>query len=142
MRMPDLIVYTDGGSRGNPGHAAIAAIICDSSGKVLLSHSEYIGETTNNVAEYRAVLKALKLAAKHGSGRVTCTMDSQLVMMQLSGRYKIKKPHLRELHDMVKAEEKKFSSVSYTHVKREDRMVSLADSMLNHTLDRVEGKLR
>ena len=69
-------------------------------------------------------------------------MDSQLVMMQLSGRYKIKKPHLRELHDMVKAEEKKFSSVSYTHVKREDRMVSLADSMLNHTLDRVEGKLR
>ncbi len=142
MPMPGLMVYTDGGSRGNPGHAAIAVIIADASGKVLQTHSEYIGETTNNVAEYRAVLKALKLARKHGGGSVTCTMDSQLVMMQLSGKYRIKKPHLKELHDMVKEEEKGFSSVSYAHVRREDRMVSLADSMLNHTLDRVEGKLR
>ncbi len=138
--MSDIMVYTDGGSRGNPGDAAIAVLIYDSSGKLLQSHSEYIGVNTNNVAEYRAVLKALKLAKKHGSGSVTCTMDSQLVMMQLSGKYKIKKPHLKELFLMVKEEEKSFRSVSYAHVRREDKYVTLADSLLNRILDRIEVK--
>jgi ribonuclease HI len=142
MTMPDLAIYTDGGSRGNPGDAAIAVLIYDGKGKLLQSHSEYIGTTTNNVAEYRAVLKALKLAGRHGSGDVSCTMDSQLVMMQLSGKYKVKKPHLLELHGMVKREEKRFRSVSYSHVKREDSHVSLADSLLNRTLDMVEAKRR
>jgi ribonuclease HI len=138
--MDNLIVYTDGGARGNPGPAAIAVLIYDGKGKLLQSHSEYIGETTNNVAEYRAVLKALKLAKRHGKGDVACTMDSQLVAMQLSGKYRIKKPHLRELSGLVRKEEKNFKSLSYSHVRREDRRVSLADSMLNRVLDRIEGK--
>jgi ribonuclease HI len=137
--MPGLRIYTDGGARGNPGPSAIAVLIYGG-GKLLKSHSEYIGVNTNNVAEYRAVLKALKLARKHGSGDIVCVLDSQLVMMQLSGKYRIKKPHLRELFSMVKEEEKNFRSVSYSHVRREDRRVSLADSMLNRVLDRIEGK--
>jgi ribonuclease HI len=138
----DLKIYTDGGARGNPGPAAIALLIYGSNDKLLARHSEFIGETTNNVAEYRAVLKALKIAKKHSSGDVLCTMDSQLVMMQLAGKYKIKKPHLRELSKMVKEEEKNFSSVSYGHVKRGDKRITLADSMLNDVLDRIEAKLK
>jgi len=138
--MADIRIYTDGGSRGNPGPAAFALLIYDSNGKLLESHSEFIGDATNNTAEYRGMLKALKLARKHSSGDVACTMDSELAIMQLSGKYKIKKPHLRDLFRLVKAEERHFRSVTYTHVKREDRYVSLADSMLNRTLDRVAGK--
>jgi ribonuclease HI len=141
--MADIVIYTDGGSRGNPGPAAIAVLIYDSRGKLLASHSEYIGETSNNVAEYRAVLKALKLAKKHGAGgAVSCVMDSELVARQLSGKYKVKKPHLRELYSLVKDEEKAFSSVSYANVRREDERISLADYLLNASLDRMEAKRR
>ncbi len=138
--MADLKIYTDGGSRGNPGPAAFALLIYDPKGKLLESHSEYIGETTNNVAEYRGILKALKMARKHGSGEVLCIMDSELAAMQLSGKYKIKKPHLMELFGLVKKEERHFRSVTYAHVRRDDRRISLADRMLNRTLDRVTGK--
>jgi ribonuclease HI len=137
--MTSLSIFTDGGARGNPGPAAIALLIYDSHGKLLASHSEFIGNATNNVAEYRAVLRALKMAAKFRPSSVVCTLDSQLVASQLAGRYKIKKPHLRELHEMVKREEKKLGKVSYKNVKRNDRRISLADSMLNEMLDRVEG---
>ena len=138
--MADLNIYTDGGSRGNPGPAAFALLIYGPNRNLLESHSEYIGEATNNVAEYRGILKALKLARKHGSGDILCTMDSELAVKQLSGKYKVKKPHIRELFELVKEEEKHFRSVSYAHVRREDRRISLADSMLNRTLDRVTGK--
>ena len=134
--MEDMMVYTDGGSRGNPGPAAIAAIVTDCSGRLLQKHSEYIGVATNNVAEYMAVLKAMKLALRHGNGKLVCVMDSQLVCRQLSGQYKIKKPHLKELFEQVKEEEKKFSSVKYEHVKRENAAIQQADAMLNETLDR------
>ncbi len=133
----DLKIYTDGGSRGNPGPAAFALLIYDSKGNLLENHSEYIGEGTNNVAEYRGILKALKMARKHSSGKIVCTMDSQLVVMQLSGKYKVKKAHLLELFEMVREEEKSFKSVKYEHVNRWDKRISLADSLLNRTLDRV-----
>lgn len=143
MRMADIVIYTDGGSRGNPGHAAIAVLIYDGNGKLLASHSEYIGEATNNVAEYRAVLKALKLAKKHGAGKsVSCVMDSELVARQLSGRYKVKQPHLLVLYDLVKDAEKAFSSVAYSNVRREDEKIALADYLLNASLDRMEARLR
>jgi ribonuclease HI len=138
--MADLNIYTDGGSRGNPGPAAFALLVYDSKGKLLESHSEYIGENTNNVAEYRGILKALHMARKHGSGDVLCIMDSELAVMQLSGKYRIKKSHLLELFGLVKKEEGHFRSVTYSHVRRDDRRISLADRMLNRTLDRVTGK--
>jgi ribonuclease HI len=140
--MADLKIYTDGGARGNPGPAAFALLIYDSGGRLLESHGEYIGEATNNVAEYRGVLKALKLAGRHSKGDLLCTMDSKLAVMQLSGKYKVKKPHLRELFGLVKNEERHFGSVRYGHVKREDKRIRLADSMLNEVLDRVEAKLK
>ncbi len=135
--MADMKIFTDGGSRGNPGPAAFALLIYDNKGNLLESHSEFIGDATNNVAEYRGILKALKIANKHGKGDVLCTMDSELAVMQLSGKYKVKKPHLRELYEMVKAEEKNFKSVSYAHVKRDDQYIICADGMLNKTLDKV-----
>ncbi|UCD03437.1 MAG: ribonuclease HI family protein [Candidatus Aenigmatarchaeota archaeon] len=138
--MPAMKIFTDGGSRGNPGPAAFALLIYDSRGKLLESHSEFIGPATNNVAEYRGVLKALKLARKHGKGEVVCTMDSELAVMQLSGKYKIKKVHLKELHALVREEERHFKKVTYTHVKREDKHISCVDSMLNDILDKIEAK--
>jgi ribonuclease HI len=139
-RVSGLSIYTDGGSRGNPGPAAIALLIYGG-GRLLASHSEYIGEATNNVAEYRAVLKALRMAARlFKPSSVVCTLDSQLVASQLAGKYKIKNLHLRELNEMVKREERKLGKVSYRSVKREDPRISLADGMLNRMLDRVRRR--
>jgi ribonuclease HI len=142
--MKEIIIYTDGGARGNPGPAAFALLIYDSEGKLLTSHSEYIGEQTNNVAEYRAVVKALKMAGKYKPGSVKCVMDSKLVANQLSGNYKIKKPHLRELHDMAKKAEKGLGTaeVEYQNVRREDKRIGLADRMLNMMLDKVVGSVK
>jgi len=136
--MCDLKIYTDGGARGNPGPAAIALLIFDSKGHLLASHRQYIGTATNNVAEYRAVLKALHMARKYKPGPVLCTLDSQLVASQLSGKYKVKKPHLKELFSLVKETEKSFGSVKYEHVRRHDKRIMIADRMLNEMLDKVE----
>lgn len=138
--MPEIKIYTDGGSRGNPGPAAFALLVYDSRGKLLESHSEFIGTATNNVAEYRAILKALKMAKKHGNGEILCTMDSELAVMQLSGKYRIKKSHLKELYMMVKEEEKNFKKVTYAHVKRDNIHISCVDFMLNDILDKVGAK--
>lgn len=139
--MPALEVFTDGGSRGNPGPAAIAALVYGG-GRLLKSHSEFIGEATNNVAEYRAVIRGLKLASAFGSGPIAVTLDSQLVASQLSGAYKVKKGHLQELWDMAKKEERRFSSVEYRHVMRTDPRVATADRLLNAMLDAVRRKQR
>jgi ribonuclease HI len=104
---------------------------------LLKTHSEYIGEATNNVAEYRAVLRALEMAPRYKVGSIKCTMDSKLVANQLSGNYKVKKPHLRELHDLVKEAEKSFDSVIYEHVSRNDKRIMIADRLLNEMLDSV-----
>ena len=135
--MSGLNIYTDGGSRGNPGPAAVALLITDDKGKLLTSHSEYIGIATNNVAEYRAVLRALVIARKYKADSVTCVLDSKLVASQLGGSYKVKKAHLKELHRLVKDAERSFGSVSYEHVRREDSRIQLADRMLNQMLDKV-----
>jgi ribonuclease HI len=136
--MTSLKIYTDGGARGNPGPAAIALLIYGSSGKLLASHSEFIGTATNNVAEYRAVLKALKMAGKHRPGSVVCVLDSKLVASQLAGKYKIKKPHLKELFGLVRKAEKGLGRVEYEHVRREDKRIALADRLLNGMLDKME----
>jgi len=140
--MAELNIFTDGGARGNPGPAAIALLIFDGHGKPLFSHAEYIGIATNNVAEYRAVLKALVAAKGHGKGPVICTMDSLLVASQLSGKYKVKEPALKELFAMVKEAEKRFTSVEYRHVSRTHDKIRLADSMLNLMLDKVGRQSR
>ncbi len=111
-----LTIYADGASRGNPGPAAIGAVIKDERQKVLASISQYIGETTNNQAEYRAVIAALKEAAKHGAEQVTLCLDSELVAKQLSGSYKVKNLFLFPLYKEALELCHKFVVLSIVHV--------------------------
>lgn len=129
-----LIVNTDGGARGNPGPAAIGVVISDLNNKVLENFSEYLGEKTNNEAEYLAVIAGLRLVAKYKPQEVIFKIDSELVVRQLNGVYKIKQPHLQELFILLQKEKAKLSQVKFTHVMREDN--SQADSLVNKCLDR------
>ncbi|MBI2167760.1 MAG: ribonuclease HI family protein [Candidatus Omnitrophica bacterium] len=129
------IVFSDGGARGNPGPAAIGVLVCNSKGGVLREHKERIGETTNNVAEYRAVLKGLELAHELGFEEVSYFVDSELVARQLSGRYRVKSDHLKELFLQAKEREKPFRKVVYQQVPREHEKIKWADRLVNRALD-------
>ena len=132
----ELVVYTDGGARGNPGPAAIGAVVLDPSSEppeVVATVSECIGVATNNVAEYRAVIEGLKAARAVGARRVVLRADSQLVIRQLEGRYRVKQPHLRSLFDEARALLEEFPEVELTHVRREDN--TDADALVNAALD-------
>ena len=96
-----VTIYSDGGARGNPGPAAIGVLICDHEGNELQDHQETIGSTTNNVAEYKAVLAGLDLAKKLGAREVDYFVDSELVAKQMSGEYRVKTPHILELFLIV-----------------------------------------
>ncbi len=130
-----LIIFTDGASRGNPGQASYGFSISDSDGKLIYEEGKYIGVTTNNVAEYQAVLSALgyvKENLPHVS-EIKFFADSRLVVEQLSGRFKIKSPHLLELINDIRKLESELPNVSYTHVYREKNKV--ADRLANEALD-------
>lgn len=135
--MKKLIVYTDGASRGNPGPASYGFTVADGNGKLLHEEGEYIGTTTNNVAEYTAVLEAFKLLKEkyqeNGPLVIELFADSKLVAEQLSGRYKIKHPNLKPIFGQIKVLEMEFGSVLYTHVPREKN--TLADRLANKALD-------
>lgn len=133
--MDKLFIYTDGASRGNPGPSAVAFLIF-SDQKLLFSHKENIGKSTNNVAEYTALIKALEKASGLSRGEVACFSDSQLMVSQLNGSYKVRKPHLKPLFEKVKALEKGFEKVAYKHLNRTDPTISKADSMVNEALDK------
>ena len=135
MMHDEVITYTDGGARGNPGKAAIGVVIIDKMGKPLLEHGECIGVTTNNVAEYTALITALILARKFTTKRVTCYADSELLVRQLTGVYAVKAAHLKELFAKVREYEKNFSFVKYVHVPREHAGITRADVLVNDTLD-------
>lgn len=126
-------LYTDGGSRGNPGPAAYGFLIYDKD-KKLYQECKKLGKTTNNVAEYTAIIEGLRKSKEFG-GSVQVFSDSELVVRQLNGEYKIKKPHLKELHYKVFKLEKEFKEVSYTHRRRENVMQKLADKLVNEALD-------
>lgn len=129
-----LVINTDGGARGNPGPAGIGVVIKDAaSGEVVFEHGGYIGEATNNVAEYRALLKAVETARDLGAGEVKINMDSELVVRQMLGQYKIKQPDLRKLATEVLVVLKSFSKFSFTHVRREFNQE--ADALVNQALD-------
>jgi ribonuclease HI len=130
-----IYIYTDGGSRGNPGPGAIGILILDEGKKILYRDAEYIGETTNNRAEYTALIEALKKAKKYTKGEVNCFSDSKLMVKQLQGEFKIKSYFLKNLHQKVKELEKNFKRVNYNHVRREDRKIAMADELLNQALD-------
>lgn len=134
MKKGTLTINTDGGARGNPGHAAWAFVVKEN-GKVLYEESEYMGIATNNQAEYTAVLKAMVwLSSNVSCPRVSFILDSELVTRQLTGVYKIKEEHLRELAAKVKEKEHALSfPVTYQSVRREQNRE--ADALVNETLD-------
>lgn len=131
-----VITYTDGASRGNPGLAGVGVLIYDASDeKCLLEDFEFLGQCTNNEAEYRALMLALDRAAKITSGPVKCFMDSELLARQMSGRYAIKSEKLIALAQDVRERAARFSSISFNHVPREHPRLRLADALANKAID-------
>jgi ribonuclease HI len=126
-------LYTDGGARGNPGPAAYAFLIFRD-GKTVCEEAKKLGTTTNNVAEYTAVLEGLRRARKYGDS-VEVFSDSELVVRQLNGEYKTKKPHLKELHYKIKGVESGFKEVRYSNNPREHPVQKAADELVNKALD-------
>ena len=128
-----VVVNVDGGSRGNPGPAAIAAVVQDAGGEVLEERGEGIGRATNNVAEYRALLLGIERAAALGATELELVGDSELVVRQVKGEYKVKDAALRELHAEVGRALAGFESWSNRHVRREQN--AEADRLVNEVLD-------
>jgi catechol 2,3-dioxygenase len=128
-----LTINFDGGSRGNPGPAAIGVVVRDGNGEVLEKAGEKIGEATNNVAEYKALLRGIELAAKHGGTDLELIGDSQLVARQVQGRYKVKNAGIKPLHAEVKRALRGFDSWSIRNVPRAEN--AEADRLVNEALD-------
>ena len=131
-----LVVNVDGGARGNPGPAAIGAVVQGAGGEVLEERGERIGTATNNVAEYRALLLGIERARGLGADEVELVGDSELFVRQVKGEYKVKDATLRELHDEVQRALRPFASWSIRHVRREHN--AEADRLVNQVLDGAE----
>lgn len=130
--MKKLIINTDGGARGNPGPAGIGVVFSDELGNIIAEFSEYIGEATNNVAEYRALILALEKAKDFNCQEVECRLDSELIVKQLKGEYKVRDEKMKELY--AKTQELIFfKPISFVHVKREKNKE--ADSLVNQAID-------
>jgi ribonuclease HI len=131
--MSKVTVNVDGGARGNPGPAAIGVVLRDGGGEILEERGERIGRATNNVAEYRALLAGIELASAHGASELELIGDSELIVRQVEGRYKVKDATMRELHTKVKQALGGFERWSIQHVRRE--MNADADRLVNQALD-------
>lgn len=132
------MIYTnsDGGARGNPGPGAIGVIVREDE-KILTKYSARIGKfVTNNIAEYEALIKALELAAKFTDDEITCVLDSELVVKQLLGEYKVRNPNLLPLFLKVQKLQENFCKIKYVHVSRENKFQIIVDELLNEELDR------
>ncbi len=126
-----MVIFTDGASRGNPGPAAIGAVIKDEQGRLITSLSQAIGRTTNNQAEYQAIIAALERALNLEAGHVDLRSDSELVVNQIKGQYRVKKASLRPLYLKVAQLASQFESFTITCIPREeneeaDRLANLA----------------
>ena len=117
--MKNVVIYTDGGANPNPGPAAIGAVIKDQAGKVIGCISQSIGYATNNEAEYRAVIAALKMAQKLGVQQVELRSDSELLVRQVNGQYKVKAAGIRPFYIEVKQIQEQFESCVLIHIPRE-----------------------
>ena len=132
----EVKLFTDGGSRGNPGPSAAGIVLTDMEGNVVTNTGKYLGITTNNQAEYQAVLHGLQIAKNDGATIVHVYMDSLLVVNQMNGIFKIKNRELWPIHQAIKDLVAQFEKVSFTHIPRE--MNKLADSEVNKVLDEAE----
>jgi ribonuclease HI len=132
-REPEAVLFADGGSRGNPGPAASGAVLTDPSGAVIEEDAAYLGVATNNVAEWTALLMGLKAALRHGVRRLAVRLDSELVVKQLRGEYRVKHAGLQPLHRQALALLRRFESVDVRHVPRKQN--AAADRVVNRVLD-------
>ena len=133
-------IFTDGGARGNPGPAAAAGVIIAGDGTIIEEVTEYLGTTTNNVAEYRALILTLKRAIELGCTRVNVKMDSELGVKQLNGLYRVKDDKMIPLHAEVRHLLTKFEERAIQHVSRKEN--KHADKLVNAVLDARETTLR
>ncbi|HNZ51780.1 MAG: Ribonuclease HI [Candidatus Diapherotrites archaeon ADurb.Bin253] len=131
------MIYTnsDGGARGNPGPGAVAALV-RKEGEIITKYSKFIGEnTTNNVAEYEGLILALELASNITKDEITCFLDSELVVKQLLGEYKVRNKNILPLFLKVQKLQERFKKIKYAHVPRTDNFQIIVDEMLNEELD-------
>ncbi len=133
MRLKKAVIYADGASRGNPGPAAIGVTIKDKRGKLITLISQRIGRATNNQAEYRAIIAALEEAVRLGVKQVDIKMDSELVVKQISGEYRVKKATLKPLYQQVKQLQGLLEGFTITHIPRQQN--TEADKLANRALD-------
>jgi len=139
MKVTELQFFTDGGSRGNPGPSASGVVILTMNNDVLEGFGEYLGTTTNNVAEWTAVKLALQAIAKYEPERVHAFMDSELVCKQLNGIYRVKHPDLIPLFNQVRELATSYN-ITFAHVYRDKN--KLADAQVNLAIDRALGLKR
>ena len=135
-----LHTFSDGGARGNPGPAAVGFVICNPHGEVLRQGAECIGAMTNNKAEYRAMLKAIETAKAMKATKLLCHADSELIVYQLQGLYRIKDAQLKTLAEKVKSVAAGFQAVQWKQVPREHPMIRRADKLLNQALDKIRAR--
>lgn len=128
------IIYTDGGSRGNPGEAGIGVYMEDPNGEMICEISQYIGKQTNNVAEYKALMRGLEAALDRDIKEVCCYLDSELVVKQIKGEYKVKHEGLIPFYQMILPLIDQFDHFEIHHVRREFN--KKADALANRAMDR------
>lgn len=132
-----LIIYTDGGARNNPGPGGIGAVLLNEKKEVIFEISEYIGEATNNQAEYKAVVAAVKKAKELGAAEIDFFLDSELVVRQLNRQYKVKDKELAKLFLQIYNLILGFKKVTFTHIRREQN--EEADRLVNLAIDKALG---
>jgi ribonuclease HI len=140
MLLDKAKVYTDGGSRGNPGDSSCAFVICNLDDTVVEKSGYYMGMATNNQAEYYGMIKGLERARELGIDEIDLYSDSQLVVNQMNGFYKVKNQELAPLHQQLKVLVDSFEKVSFTHIPRE--LNKIADKEVNRILDEQEHRSR
>lgn len=133
MAVNKIIMFSDGGARGNPGPAGIGAVLYNENKEKIAEISKYLGVATNNQAEYKALIEGLKKAKDLGAKEVKVFMDSELVVKQLNREYKVKNKDLAPLFLQVYNLSSSFSKISFTHIYREDNKV--ADALANKAMD-------
>ncbi|MDZ4244185.1 MAG: ribonuclease HI family protein [Candidatus Doudnabacteria bacterium] len=135
MENKKIIIYTDGGARGNPGPAAYGIAVYNSEGKIIKRIGKFLGERTNNEAEYEGVIAALEEAAKLAARYADFYLDSELVVRQLNNIYRVKNQRMQGFILRVRNLETKFKKITYTHVPREKN--KLADKLVNEAIDKA-----
>jgi ribonuclease HI len=136
-QIDELVIYTDGACRGNPGEGGAGVVFEDGEGKEVTTIQRYLGLVTNNVAEYRALLIALEVAQEFNAKRIRLFLDSELVVKQIKGEYRVKNSNIKPLYEVVKAAISAFEEVQITHIPRDKN--KRADLLANAAIDEHIG---